>query len=64
MPTRKAHARWEGSLKEGKGQVDFCAARPGSQGGLPGVASSRRHRDYARGQAGCQLTREALGSAS
>ena len=23
MPTRKAHARWEGSLKEGKGEVDF-----------------------------------------
>ena len=23
MPTRKAHARWEGSLKEDKGQVDF-----------------------------------------
>jgi osmotically inducible protein OsmC len=23
MPTRKAHARWEGTLKEGKGQVDF-----------------------------------------
>ena len=23
MPTRKAHARWEGSLKEGKGRVDF-----------------------------------------
>jgi 6-phosphogluconate dehydrogenase len=23
MPTRKAHARWQGSLKEGKGQVDF-----------------------------------------
>lgn len=23
MPTRKAHARWEGSVKEGKGQVDF-----------------------------------------
>ena len=23
MPTRKAHARWRGSLKEGKGQVDF-----------------------------------------
>jgi osmotically inducible protein OsmC len=23
MPTRKAHARWEGSLKEGRGQVDF-----------------------------------------
>lgn len=23
MPTRKAHARWEGSLKEGKGVVDF-----------------------------------------
>jgi lipoyl-dependent peroxiredoxin len=23
MPTRKAHARWEGSIKEGKGQVDF-----------------------------------------
>lgn len=23
MSTRKAHARWEGSLKEGKGQVDF-----------------------------------------
>ncbi len=23
MPRRKAHARWEGSLKEGKGQVDF-----------------------------------------
>lgn len=22
MPTRKAHARWEGSLKEGKGTVD------------------------------------------
>ncbi len=22
MPTRKAHARWEGSLKEGRGQVD------------------------------------------
>ena len=23
MPTRKAHARWEGSIKEGNGQVDF-----------------------------------------
>ena len=23
MPVRKAHARWEGTLKEGKGQVDF-----------------------------------------
>ena len=23
MATRTAHARWEGSLKEGKGQVDF-----------------------------------------
>ena len=23
MPTRKAHARWEGSLKEGEGKVDF-----------------------------------------
>jgi osmotically inducible protein OsmC len=23
MATRKAHARWEGSLREGKGQVDF-----------------------------------------
>ena len=23
MPTRKAHARWEGCLKQGKGQVDF-----------------------------------------
>jgi osmotically inducible protein OsmC len=23
MPTRKAHARWQGSIKEGKGQVDF-----------------------------------------
>ena len=23
MPTRKAHARWEGSLKEGRGEVDF-----------------------------------------
>jgi lipoyl-dependent peroxiredoxin len=23
MPTRKAHARWEGSLKEGKGKVEF-----------------------------------------
>lgn len=23
MATRKAHARWEGSIKEGKGQVDF-----------------------------------------
>jgi len=23
MPTRNAHARWEGSLKEGKGHVDF-----------------------------------------
>jgi osmotically inducible protein OsmC len=23
MATRKAHARWEGSLKDGKGQVDF-----------------------------------------
>jgi osmotically inducible protein OsmC len=23
MATRKAHARWDGSLKEGKGQVDF-----------------------------------------
>lgn len=22
MPTRKAHARWEGGLKEGRGQVD------------------------------------------
>ncbi|MBE7426037.1 MAG: OsmC family protein [Ideonella sp.] len=24
MATRHAHARWEGSLKEGKGQVDFA----------------------------------------
>ena len=23
MPVRKAHARWEGSLAEGRGQVDF-----------------------------------------
>ena len=23
MPTRRAHARWEGSLKEGTGKVDF-----------------------------------------
>jgi osmotically inducible protein OsmC len=23
MPTRRAHARWEGSLKEGKGRLDF-----------------------------------------
>jgi osmotically inducible protein OsmC len=23
MPTRKAHARWEGSLKEGKGRIDL-----------------------------------------
>lgn len=23
MPTRKAHARWEGSLKDGRGQVDL-----------------------------------------
>lgn len=23
MPTRQAHARWEGSLKEGNGKVDF-----------------------------------------
>lgn len=23
MVTRKAHARWEGSIKEGKGEVDF-----------------------------------------
>lgn len=23
MPIRQAHARWEGSLKEGKGKVDF-----------------------------------------
>lgn len=23
MPTRRAHARWEGSLKEGQGHVDF-----------------------------------------
>jgi osmotically inducible protein OsmC len=23
MPIRKAHARWEGSLKDGKGHVDF-----------------------------------------
>jgi lipoyl-dependent peroxiredoxin len=23
MPTRKAHARWEGSIKEGRGKVDF-----------------------------------------
>lgn len=23
MPIRKAHARWEGSLKEGKGKVEF-----------------------------------------
>jgi osmotically inducible protein OsmC len=24
MPTREAHARWEGSVKTGRGQVDFC----------------------------------------
>ena len=23
MPTRKAHARWEGSLEKGRGQVEF-----------------------------------------
>src|SRR5678815_773053 len=23
MPTRQAHARWEGSLKEGEGTIDF-----------------------------------------
>ena len=23
MPTRKAHARWEGTIKDGKGTVDF-----------------------------------------
>ena len=23
MPTREAHARWEGSLQDGKGQIDF-----------------------------------------
>jgi lipoyl-dependent peroxiredoxin len=23
MPTREAHARWEGTIKEGKGTVDF-----------------------------------------
>ena len=23
MPTRQAHARWEGTIKEGKGTVDF-----------------------------------------
>lgn len=23
MPTRKANARWEGSIKEGKGKIDF-----------------------------------------
>jgi osmotically inducible protein OsmC len=23
MPTRKAHARWEGTLKDGRGRVDF-----------------------------------------
>jgi lipoyl-dependent peroxiredoxin len=23
MPTRNAHARWEGTIKQGKGQVDF-----------------------------------------
>lgn len=23
MPTRKAHARWQGSLKKGRGRVDF-----------------------------------------
>jgi osmotically inducible protein OsmC len=23
MPTRKAHALWEGNLKDGKGQIDF-----------------------------------------
>ena len=23
MPTRKAHARWEGNLKQGKGSIDF-----------------------------------------
>ena len=23
MPTRRAHARWEGTIKEGKGTVDF-----------------------------------------
>ena len=23
MPTRKAHARWEGGLKQGKGTIDL-----------------------------------------
>lgn len=23
MPTRKAHARWEGTIKDGRGTLDF-----------------------------------------
>jgi osmotically inducible protein OsmC len=33
MPTRKAHARWDGSLKDGRGQVDL------GSGGLKGAYS-------------------------
>ena len=39
MPTRKAHARWEGSIKEGKGQVDFGngAFKAAANGPLKGI---------------------------
>ena len=33
MPTRKAHARWEGSLKAGRGRIDF------GSGGFTGAYS-------------------------
>lgn len=27
MPTRQAHARWEGTIREGKGEIDFGSFR-------------------------------------
>jgi hypothetical protein len=35
MATRKAHARWEGSIKDGKGQVDFGNGAFPAKAGCP-----------------------------
>jgi lipoyl-dependent peroxiredoxin len=58
MPMRKAHARWEGTLKEGKGQVDF------GNGLFKGAYSfaSRFEDGAAAAKAGCPVSQALAGT--
>lgn len=58
MPTRKAHARWEGTIKEGTGSLDF------------GNATGRRFQDHQEsfekhaetGKASCPVSQALAGT--